>query len=208
MVSDRTTASQRFSPISSAPQSGHTSAENGKRQRRLLRRRNPLPPGTKLNSPAVASFSVRFLLHSGHSRRTDLHLTGGVFGAGSRIADLLQTARTLVLSTLSGFWIGETGETRPGELRNTSRNDRELSLLELVMTTKHCVIYFLLVLPSFLLTVDGGSRLKAHVAEDKLYAEVEGEDESANIASIYRDASGNQFSEAVFKKIFSIIEVD
>ncbi|KAL9698989.1 hypothetical protein quinque_002430 [Culex quinquefasciatus] len=29
-----------------------------------------------------------------------------------------------------------------------------------------------------------------------------------NIAPIYRDASGNQFSEAVFKKIFSIIEVD
>ncbi|KAL9705243.1 hypothetical protein quinque_008761 [Culex quinquefasciatus] len=29
-----------------------------------------------------------------------------------------------------------------------------------------------------------------------------------NIAPIYRDASSNQFSEAVFKKIFSIIEVD
>ncbi|EDS38082.1 conserved hypothetical protein [Culex quinquefasciatus] len=120
-----------------------------------------------------------------------------------------------------------------------------------------CVIYVLLVLPSFLLTVDGGSRLKAHVAEDKLDAEVEVEDESLpagypaeflvgfdnkgsddfivetiqasfryrmdfdyffqnisaighpfgmNIAPIYRDASSNQFSEAVFKKIFSIIE--
>ncbi|EDS34732.1 signal sequence receptor [Culex quinquefasciatus] len=125
----------------------------------------------------------------------------------------------------------------------------------------------LLVLPTVLLTVDGGSRLKAQAAEDKLDTEVEREDASRtdqaeetemddepettkfrqyvpvvdpfatlrwiwfaikpgheatvsysflpsdsfaghpfwlNIALFYRDASSNQFSEAVFNEIVSI----
>lgn len=127
-------------------------------------------------------------------------------------------------------------------------------------------IFALLVLPTVLLTVDGGSRLMAHAAEDELDeeldVEVEGEDASVtgqaeetetddepettkspdadtfllftrplysagsgsqfelpsesfagrpfglNIALNYRDAAGNQFSEAVFNETVSIIEVD
>ncbi|EDS35594.1 conserved hypothetical protein [Culex quinquefasciatus] len=182
-----------------------------------------------------------------------------LLGSGVKSFNLVDCVK-IVVALLYGFGLPLRRDASPPSaifVAAVSSLPRRLS---------RCIIYVLLVLPSFLLTVDGGSRLKAHVAEDKLDAEVEGEDESVtdqveetemdddpettkspdadtflllirplhsagsgsrasgrdfdyfqnisaighpfvmNIAPIYRDASSNQFSEAVFKKIFSIID--